>query len=86
MAGCFVDSVVMTAVRDGPSTCAQCGAVLEGDRAFCRLYQGAERVLLCAPKCAQDYLLISHCNGSSRPGASVVEEIVTEWRWREHGW
>ena len=75
----------MIAFRDVGPTCARCGVRLQSDRAFCRFYEGESHVLLCGPACAEEYLLVSHCNGSSRPGGNVLEEIVAEWRWRELG-
>src|SRR6187455_2595883 len=81
----LADTASMIAARDRASTCGNCGAVLEGDWAFCRLYEGKSRILFCGPRCVQEYLLVSHCNGSSPPGGNLVEEIVAEWRWRELG-
>jgi hypothetical protein len=75
----------MIAIRDAGPTCARCGAMLPDGRAFCRLYVGESHLPFCGPVCAEEYLLVSHCNGRSRPGGSVVEEMVAEWRWRELG-
>ena len=81
----LADTAAMIAMRDEVPTCRNCGAVLEDALVFCRIYEGDTRILLCGPRCVQQHLLVSHCNGSSPPGGNVVEEIVADWRWRELG-
>ncbi|MEO5959715.1 MAG: hypothetical protein ABIZ49_10065 [Opitutaceae bacterium] len=75
----------MSAELAAIGSCAACKAPLAWDRAFCHFFENEERVALCCPACAENFLTPSPRATAERTEGAVIEQLVAEWRWRKFG-